>query len=298
MTTPAFPTPAQTAALARELGLAECVCRAVAAQASALLPDECREEIHALIHPQTAEQAYDRLAQRFAQSDPDGMKMLTVYLAAACLTRSRYAQLGFSDALFLCSFGCIRRFIDETHRAVGRYAFDRAFWAWRQLSCLLFRLGALEFEYRLVKESEAPIPGAPAGTPILSVHIPSDAVLSQEALQDSYTQAAHFFARQGACICAHGSPQRMMCGSWLLSPELQSMLDEASGIRRFAKDYTIYAVDPDNESFYEWLFEKKKDPAEMPQKTSLQRKAAAHLAKGGRLGSARGIKEDFRLIAD
>lgn len=297
MTTLAFPTPEQAAALARELNLEECVCRAVAAQATAALLDECREEIYALTQPETAEDAYTRLVQRFADSDPDGMKMLAVYLSAACITRSRYAQLGFADSMFLDSFGCMRRFISETHRYTGRYAFDRAFWAWRQLSCVLFRLGALEFEYRLVKENEAPIPDAPVGTPILSVHIPSDAALSQDALQDSYAQAERFFAQQGACICAHGAPKLMMCGSWLLSPELQTLLNEDSGIHRFAKEYTIYAVDPDSEAFYEWLFDKKKDPAEMPQKTSLQRKAAAHLAKGGKLGAARGVKKDFRLIA-
>lgn len=289
-------TPAQAASLAKELCFEACVCDTIADTASDALFDRCREEILNLTQPETAPAAYETLTKRFEGSDADGMKMLCVYLAAACITRQKYREFGFSDDLFLASFGCLKRFLSETHRYTGRYAFDRSFWAWRQLSCRIVRLGALEFEYRLASENEPAIPGVAVGEPLLSVHIPSDAALSDDALRDSYDQAARFFAQQGKCLCTEGAPKVLTCGSWLLSLELRKLLSETSGIRRFADAYTIYAVDPDNESFYEWLFDKKKDLAEMPQKSSLQRKAAAHLAKGGKLGSARGVKKDFHLI--
>ncbi|HML46580.1 MAG TPA: hypothetical protein PKE04_07500 [Clostridia bacterium] len=58
---------------------------------------------------------------------------------------------------------------------------------------------------------------------------------------------------------------------------------------RFGDDYDIYADDPEDESFYRWLFAGKRPPEPLPQGTSLQRIVSAHLDQGGKIGSGCGI---------
>ena len=134
---------------------------------------------------------------------------------------------------------------------------------------------------------EAVLAPLAAAAPVLSVHIPSDAVLDREELAGSYDMALRFFSQEK--LCPWGRPRAMVCGSWLLAPALDGLLPENSGIRRFAGDYRLYDVDEEDQEFYEWLFGGHKPLEELPEHTSLQRAVKAHLAAGGRLGMARGV---------
>ncbi|MDE7261916.1 MAG: hypothetical protein K2N78_07675 [Oscillospiraceae bacterium] len=84
---------------------------------------------------------------------------------------------------------------------------------------VLPRLGALEFEYG--PSEQGPCPWIQPGDPSLHVHIPSDASLTREALDDSYARARRFFSKEGAVFCGGRPPKVMVCGSWLLAPALQ-----------------------------------------------------------------------------
>ena len=195
------------------------------------------------------------------------------------------------DEIFRDTMGCFSRFLREAKARSGRFIFDRAFWAWRHLACRLFRLGTLEFEYRAAGADEPLQSGIGPGTPMLSVHISSDARLSDDALPGSYGQADEFFALHGPALCKSGMPRAVLCGTWLLSPALRALLSPDSGISRFGRDYNIYAAYTDSESFYLWLFGGKKPLALLPRQTSLQRAVAAHLEQGGYIGSGYGIKK-------
>ena len=219
------------------------------------------------------------------------MAHLAISLAAACRTREVYREHGISDGIFLATMGCFRRFLLETHDLFGRWAYDRAFWTWRQTGCLLFRLGALEFEY-YTKEPEEKLPDFfPPDTVLLSVHIPSDAALTREALDDSYAQAERFFQAEGRAFCFRGAPTAAVCESWLLAPALDELLPETSGIRRFASDYRRCAADENDVEFYRWLFQSPTPlpPDELPERTSLQRAAKARLAAGEKIGAGCGV---------
>lgn len=206
-----------------------------------------------------------------------GMGQLAGMLAAACLTRRMYERWGIPDSVFRATMDCFPRFLRETRELTGKWIYDRSFWTWRQTSGLLFRLGTLEFEYAKTD-----------GEPFLSVHIPSDAKLTQEELRKSYGEAKRFWERYGEALCPYGKPGMIRCSTWLLSPELAGLLPEDSGIRRFAAGYEITDFRPENESFYRWLFAGKKTWEELPEKTSLQRTVKAHLAAGGKIGIASG----------
>lgn len=274
--------------LAGELALPEPVLEPLARAAEALPP---KLPCDALASPETAESAWRDITEALPAWEEDGgMAQLAAALAGACRTREAYRENNISDEIFLATMGCFRRFLTETHAMTGRWAFDRGFWTWRQTGCLLFRLGTLEFEYCGAGGGERRPDDLAAG-PVLNVHIPSDALLTREALDRSYDWAERFFAEEGRAFIRQGPPRGMLCGTWLLAPALTELLPETSGIRRFAGDYRLYHVEEDAPDFYQWLFGVEEPvPAEaLPECTSLQRRAKARLAAGGKIGIACGV---------
>lgn len=251
--------------------------------------------VSALSAPETAGGAWEETVKRLPPWETDnGMAQLAAVLAAACRTRGAYRRAGVPDGVFLDTMGCLPRFLEETQALTGRPAFDRGFWTWRQTGGLLFRLGTLEFEY--VPEGGRDLPGAAPGTPVLHVHIPSDAVLTREALDNSYREARRFFQAEGAAFCRKGAPAAVLCDSWLLAPALDELLPEGSGIRRFAGDFQRLGVREEDTAFYRWLF-RRLEPVpleELPEDTGLQRAVKARLAAGGTVGAAWGVLRETR----
>lgn len=216
-----------------------------------------------------------------------GMARLAAVLAAALRTRALYRAMHIPDSIYLATMRCLPRFLRETKEITGAWDFDRGFWTWRQTGGLLYRLGTLEFEYKSLGNSPAP-PGLSPEDGILSVHIPSDASLSREELDRSYACAAEFFASTGSFCCLAGPPKAVLCGSWLLSPALDGLLPQSSGIRRFAGDYERYYVREEDASFYRWLFGAKRPVEELPEDTGLRRAVKRCLLAGGLVGMACG----------
>jgi len=270
--------------MSNRLRLPEAVLAPLAAAANTL-PDEL--PTGQLAEPETAAAAWQAITAQIPDwREDNGMAQLAVMLAAVCHTEERYRQRGIPEEVFLPTMDCFRRFLEETKARIGQWSFDRGFWTWRQTGGLLFRLGTLEFEYR--KAGTGPRPeGLAAESPVLSVHIPSDAILKREELDRSYGMAHRFFSRE--MLFSFGVPKAIVCGSWLLAPALDGLLPENSGIRCFAGDYRIYSVDEEDQEFYEWLFGGYKPLGELPEHTSLQRAVKARLTAGGRLGMARGV---------
>ncbi len=280
-------------AFAQKIDLPFPVRERVARLASPDFLTEHRPYCEGLVNPDTAFVTWEKLKTLAGGADPEGMRLLTIYLAAACLTRDEYCAAGISDAVFWDTMACFSRFLLDEHLHTGIFAFTRGFWAWRHLSCRLFRLGTLEFEYALLEEHQLTPKGMGPGEPVLFVHIPSDAKLTEAALADSYRAARRFFTDHGAQVCPAGAPQAVLCHTWLLSPTLQTLLAPTSGIRRFAQDYTVLAVDTGDESFYLWLFHGKKPPEPLPLETSLQRVVCDYLQRGGKIGAAYGIQSEW-----
>ena len=148
MNASSFVSPPQLLALARELELPSCVCEQLVQTAVPALLDACAAQCMALTAPDTAFPAWKHLEAQFSGRDPDGMQILALYLAAACRTREKYRMMCIPDEIFRDTMGCFSRFLREAKARSGRFIFDRAFWGWRHLSCRLFRVGTLEFEYR------------------------------------------------------------------------------------------------------------------------------------------------------
>lgn len=256
-------------------------------RAAAVLP-WAELPVPALAVPDTAGGAWAEMeAQVPPWQEDGGMAHLAVTLAAAGETRLLYRRLGIPEEIYFTTMGCISRFLEETRVLLGRWAYDRGFWTWRQTGGLLLRLGTLEFELRTL-EGACP-PGLVPGSPVLSVHIPSDAVLSGTELDRSYALARSFFSGVGRALCLWGAPMALVCGSWLLSPALERLLPEDSGIRRFAGDYDRFYTDEEDVSFYRWLFHVPDGSRELPEDTFLQRQVKDYLRQGGRIGMTKGV---------
>lgn len=275
--------------LAEELQLPIPVKDIVAEQISRLPWERLSALIFNLTDQRYACEAQAQLAKLLAPYEKgSGMAQLTVMLASACRTRQKYEEKNLPDSVFLDTMGCFPRFLNETRLRTGKWIFDRAFWTWRQTAGCLFRLGTLEFEYCRAEEDTLPA-AIKKGDMVISVHIPSDARLTESRLADSYKKMGCFFREHGENICPFGRPKAVVCSSWLLSSELLRLLKAESGIRRFAADYELFDEAFDREDCYEWLFAGKRELSELPENTSLQRTVKAHLLQGGKIGVASGL---------
>lgn len=203
MNASSFVSPPQLLALARELELPSCVCEQLVQTAVPALLDACAAQCMALTAPDTAFSAWKNLEAQFSGRDPDRHADFGAVFGSCLPHAGKIPYDVHSGRNLSRHYGLFLPFFAGGQSRSGRFIFDRAFWAWRHLACRLFRLGTLEFEYRAAGADE-PLPsGIGPGTPVLSVHIPSDARLSDDALPGSYGQADEFFALHGPhCVKA------------------------------------------------------------------------------------------------
>lgn len=233
--------------------------------------------INAIVKPDTRENAYKALKDLFDDADSKGFKMLVSYLYAALHTREIYVQKGIDEDIFVDTMKCFSRQVNEHLMAFGYYGYDRGSWTVRHLSAQMFRLGILEFE--ICKD-----------TSTLSVHIPSDAVMTNEALAQSYNLAKSFFANQEVEYTG------IFCETWLLSPALKELLPHGSRILNFQKDYEIIKLIEGEKEVMKWVYKREySDLNQLPETTHLQRSIKRHLLAGGSIGEAVGQYKEKEL---
>ena len=263
--------------------------------AAADLPwEQLSPMIKELQFPATSEAAKNAAYELIADEDKKhrGIAGMCVLASAMFESTERFHSWGIAEKVIFDTMCVLHRFCGEYRQEFGTFGFDRGFWAWRQTCGQIFRLGALEYEYTTMTIAHAEHTGIAPATPVLSVHIPSSADLSREALDDSYAQARAFYrAHPEVCLKEGLPPEAITCGSWLLCPNLRAMLKETSGIRRFAEDFELLHVQETSASVYHFLFwaTEETPKAELADDTSLRRAVKAHLMAGGTIGSGYGL---------
>jgi len=263
--------------LYRRIDLPPEVIEALENAENILLSEEIQPCLERMGTAETAPEAY-RTLSGLLREDGDHLQMLCCQLECARRAYGAYRAKGIPEEVYTATMKCFSRFIAECGRKTGRKFFDRGWWTYRQVSMGLFRVGALEYEFRRHEGENA-----------LAVHIPSDANLSPESVDASLARAGRFFQ-------TYYPDYRFRwytCGSWLLSPALGPLLGEASRIAAFQRRFTVLREDPADREFVEWLFQVPKDtqPEDLPERTSLQRKVKALLLRGGNVGTAYGVIE-------
>ena len=202
----------------------------------------------------------------------DDIDLLLLNLFAAQAAKAEYTKRGIPQDVYDATMGCFSRFINETYASKGIYTFDRHFWTYRQTSLRLFRLGTLEYEF---------IDGDAA------VHIPSDASLSPKNVEESLRAFSDFSTR----YFPDKPAKRITCLSWLLSPEIGSLLGPGSNIKSFQSLFEITSESKPTEDYLFWLFgvDTLQNINELKEDTSLQRGVKKHLLKGDVIHNGFGI---------
>ena len=233
-----------------------------------------REGMEKLFAVQTWEEGLAELKKCLGE-DPKGFKMLACMLHCCRRTWDFYKAHDISGGIFVDTMKCFSRFVKEHKESFGYYGFDRQWWTARQLCGLLFRIG--ELEYEMIRED---------GTACLSIHIPSDAVLAEEKIQESCCRARDFFAGR----FPEYADADMVCHSWLLSPTLRELLAPGSRILGFQEHFAIRETGDYDDEFLQWVFKRKDIPTgDLPENTSLQRRMKEYLLRGGKVADAEGV---------
>lgn len=226
-----------------------------------------------LFSEKTWKEGEAEIKQRLGE-DKAGVGILACELACALKTVDFYKKHKISEQIYVNTMKCFTRFVEEHKESYGRWGFDREWWTPRQLSGLLYRIGELEYE---MTEKE--------GRKCMQLHIPSDAVLTGEKIEESLHAAKIFFEEKFPDYVR----TEVWCESWLLSPTLKEVLPPASRILGFQGYFSIEVLEGGECEFMTWVFKKPDLPlAELPEETSLQKKLKSYLLAGGKVADARG----------
>ena len=198
--------------------------------------------------------------------------------------REIYREKGYDDQIWLDSFADIRIWNESYTDRFGKPGIDEIGWISYSLAMKLFRLGRLQFlPHPLEEDIVTPERTVPAGTVVLTVHIPAGTPLRHDDCLASYEMAKKFY----------NDPHPVFtCGSWLLSPALKELLPETSGILAFQSDFTLLSTNDKSRQAEERIYghgNMLDDPSGYPEDTTLRRNAKAWLMAGKKIPSGYGV---------
>ena len=239
------------------------------------------------------DEIYGQYLAEFAAEEgttPEEMNLYS-FLRLSERTWKLYQEKGIGEDVFYESFYSMTVCCQVCYERVGIYGIDQVTYRkWQRyvLDGTLFRLGRLEFQ---LKEFDYDIDVCefhiPAGTTVLSVHIPRYLPLKDEECEKSYAWAREFFRE------FYGMEQCIFtCGSWLLHPWMQEVLPETSSIVVFQRKFKLFRVEQKVESAVNWIFPGygDRDISEYPTDTSLRRAAIERIKTGKSIGVAWGVR--------
>ena len=240
------------------------------------LPDELQNR---LLSRTDWDEAVKEL-QGFMGEDTYSFKLLFEMLDLVCrYSYPKYKEMGISDDIFVATMKFIDRFLEWHYEYHGEYKFTQGVWFPRQISCIEFRVGALEYE---LVEGE---------TREIAVHIPSDAKFDRAAVLESLKEFVVF--RDTYFPEWKGVP--FTCETWMLAPAMEELLDETSNVLAFKHLFELDSFDTEATWFMGFIYPGHSGEYEtLPEKTSLQKKAKDMLLSGKKIGTAKGhIKEEI-----
>jgi len=191
-----------------------------------------------------------------------------------------HADHGVPEAVSRTTLADLGRTLAVDRRMKGEGWPHRFQWLTLHVRGGIYELGRLQFQ----RDGGRPAaPGADAPGPhdlALALHIPESGPLTPERCDESFRLAREFFPRHFP-----DEPYRVVtCGSWLLDPQLAQYLPPESNIIRFQRRFQLLPGGQDgNRDVLRFVFHTFTTPLdELPQRTSLERAAVAHMKAGGR----------------
>lgn len=135
------------------------------------------------------------------------------------------------------------------------------------------RIRLLKSRWRMVYRS---------GDGIMKVHVPFRGRLDRELCAQSYQKARELFK----CCFPEYTSAGFTINTWLLAPELNSVLREDSNILAFGRDYHKFPMASSGKDIFEYVFKQsvpeliRLDVESLPETTSLQRNVKDMCRKG------------------
>ena len=118
------------------------------------------------------------------------------------------------------------------------------------------------------------------GNGVLDVHIPEDGRLDHEACGRSIRDAIVFFRTHFPNL----EIKALVCTSWILDPQLQTILDSSANLCRFQRELYLYPIRSDDRQTFERVFHSTPDEIRRLQAdTSLQKAIIKHVKAGNRM---------------
>ena len=172
----------------------------------------------------------------------------------------------FGAANYTDEEGAWEATIEESNEAYVGYAFDD--------------YGKLKRERTVLSKSEWHVL-INAGDPMISVHIPPAAKLSDEAIEEAFALTKEF----ADLYYPEFDYKGFICSSWLMDRHLVDMLGEKSNISRFCKRFNRISKKSPARSVFSFVFLRSDvdnvDYASLPENTSLERALKKHYLDGG-----------------
>lgn len=169
-----------------------------------------------------------------------------VYLAALPFVKQLHADRGIPRSQSRLILADLGRQLAVHRRRYGTPGLDTADWLTRHFQGRIFQLGRLQFEQVTLGQTtgtsirNAGLPYGP-NDHALSIHIPEySGPFTPAAVSASIASAQPFFARHFPEI----RYEIAICHSWLLDPELVTVLPESSNILAFQRLFTFSHAAP------------------------------------------------------
>jgi hypothetical protein len=213
-----------------------------------------------------------------------GVLPMLALIAVADDVRAFHSSRGISAAVSDHSLSDLGQQAWVHRRTFGAFGLHTYGWMTTAFSGNLYWLGRLQFNLIHRPDGWA-----------LSTHIPESGPLTPASVENSFRQAAAFFAEHFADY-----PTRLFfCGSWLLDPQLTEVLKPESNMVRFQRRWALEGEgEPaDSEAIF-FVFRRRGDVdlSTLPRDTSLQRAIVEKIEAGGHWNSWGGTQEQTPFL--
>jgi hypothetical protein len=217
-----------------------------------------------------------------------------VQLLTACLPaiREYHDSRGMPEAISQATLADLGRNVRVHRKREGVGGLGVMWWLMLHFRGLIYQLGRLQFELHLAGDDIADsMKGAGIDaskeTHVLSVHIPDFmGPMDYEACNDAIRHAMQFFPKH----FPDWPVEYAICNSWLLDPQLKTILKPESNIIRFQERFTITNDSYDSsDSVMQFVFGRHlRDIDTISPKSSLERGILEHLRSGRKLYGRQG----------
>lgn len=214
---------------------------------------------------------------------------LLLFILLAEPLKAEYDKAGLPEKVYRDSMLDLRAKLIECYDMRGIWGSFVADWFPRFFALDRFGFTRLQFEMTTLPEINSPDGRVhlPAGLKAVNIHIPSFGPLIKEDVEQSFREAAAFFAPHFP-----GEPIRFHCHSWLLYPPHYDFLPQNSRILQFMDFFELVEWNDDDTYWDLWrIFGNcdHKDVANLPRDTGIRRAYAKRLEDGLPVGYGRGI---------